>query len=317
MCLYPKLIQNPKYKKNKKNGGYIPQARDERTLFVPIGCGICMECKNKRKREWVVRLNEELRNNKEKAYFVTLTFNNESYKKLYEEVKQEGYNADNKIATLAMRRFLERRRKKEKKSLRHWAVTELGGGRYEHLHMHAIIWSNKGSEEIIKHWKYGYVYIGTHVDEGTINYITKYMQKIDEKHPNYKGIVLTSKGIGKGYIQREDSKRNKYKEQETKETYKTRKGLELALPIYYRNNIYSEEEREKLWIEKLNKEERWVCGERIKVDSKKGEEEYNKTREYYRQKSKRLGYGKPSEWKDQEYENERRKLIQAKRINDT
>ena len=49
---------------------------------------------------------------------------------------------------------------------------------------------------------------------------------------------------------------------ETDETYRTRKGLKLALPIYYRNKIYAEEEKEKLWIEKLDKKERWIDGEK-------------------------------------------------------
>ena len=30
MCLYPTLIDNPKYKSNKRNGGVIPHCFDER-----------------------------------------------------------------------------------------------------------------------------------------------------------------------------------------------------------------------------------------------------------------------------------------------
>ena len=51
MCLYPKFIDNPRYRKNKKNGGIIPAVSDERVLLVPIGCGKCMECK---KQKWIV-----------------------------------------------------------------------------------------------------------------------------------------------------------------------------------------------------------------------------------------------------------------------
>jgi hypothetical protein len=47
MCLYPRIIQNPKYKINNKNGGVIPPIYDDRITKVPIGCGKCMECKNK------------------------------------------------------------------------------------------------------------------------------------------------------------------------------------------------------------------------------------------------------------------------------
>ena len=35
MCLYPKLIKNPKYKASKKNGGKIPAVYDIR-LYVNV-----------------------------------------------------------------------------------------------------------------------------------------------------------------------------------------------------------------------------------------------------------------------------------------
>lgn len=60
MCLYPKLIKNRKYIKNKKNKGKIPPLPkilvnsklidDARVVLVPVGCGKCMECM-KKKRE--------------------------------------------------------------------------------------------------------------------------------------------------------------------------------------------------------------------------------------------------------------------------
>ena len=141
----------------------------------------------------------------------------------------------------------------------------------------------------------------------------KYVNKIDEKHKTYESRIFTSKGIGKEYINRIDSNRNKYKKEKTIETYKTRKGLELALPIYYRNKIYSEEEKERLWLEKLDKEERYVCG--VKVDISNGEEEYYKLLEHMRQKNKRLGYGDNAKnWELKRYENERRNLKKIERI---
>ena len=115
-------------------------------------------------------------------------------------------------------------------------------------------------------------------------------------------------------MQRRDILRNQYKPGETIETYKTRTGHELGLPIYYRNKIYTDEEREKLWLEKLDKEERWVDG--VRVDISKGEEEeYYKLLEVKRQKNKRLGYGDDSKnWELKRYENQRRNLIKKERI---
>ena len=49
MCLYPKLIKNKKYQKNKKNNGKIPECNDERVLYVPVACGKCIECMKAKK----------------------------------------------------------------------------------------------------------------------------------------------------------------------------------------------------------------------------------------------------------------------------
>ena len=67
MCLYPQLIKNPKYKATKKNGYKAPLIKDDngnylidpRTLYVPVGCGNCIECRKQKARQWQVRINEE------------------------------------------------------------------------------------------------------------------------------------------------------------------------------------------------------------------------------------------------------------------
>ena len=313
MCLYPKIIQNRKYIANKKNGGIIPPVNDERVKYVPVGCGKCMECRKQKAREWQVRLSEDLRKNKN-GKFVTLTFNDQALKELDKEVKGlSGYNRDNEISRIAVRRYTERWRKKYGKTLRHWLVTELGGTNTERLHMHGIVWTDK-NEEIERIWKYGKVWIGTYVSEKTVNYIVKYVNKIDLKHKEYKSKIYASKGIGKNYIDRKDKERNRYKKGDTIETYKTKKGIELALPKYYRNKIYTEEEKEKLWIEKLDQKVRWVGG--IKVDISKDDKEYFKVLKKMRHKNKRLGYGDNSKnWEQKQYENQRREIKRAERIN--
>ena len=99
-----------------------------------------------------------------------------------------------------------------------------------------------GLDSLIREtWKYGFVFIGQYVTEKTINYITKYMYKKDEKHPTFTGKVLCSARIGAQYTTRADAKNNKYKGEETKETYRCRNGAKINLPIYYRNKIYTEE----------------------------------------------------------------------------
>ena len=107
MCLYPTLVKNPKYKKTKKNKGIIPHMTDSRVGLIPIGCGMCFECAQKKRNEWTPRLLEDIKTNRN-GKFVTLTFSSESYTELAKECKGEGYVLDNAIATLAVARWRER-----------------------------------------------------------------------------------------------------------------------------------------------------------------------------------------------------------------
>lgn len=321
MCLYPKLLKNRKYVANKKNGGNPPPIKDPRTAYVPVGCQKCIECKKQKARSWSVRLQEEIRSD-DSGKFVTLSFSNESLKELYEDsipimkgkkreevFAFESYEAQNEIATLAVRRFLERWRKTNKTSVKHWLVTELGQENTERIHIHGIIFTNN-PEDIKKHWHYGNTYIGEYVTEKTVNYIVKYISEPDEKHPNFEPKTLCSKGIGNNYFNRRDALINRYKGDKTRETYITRDGQKLNLPIYYRNNLYTEEERENLWIQKLNKEERWVLGEKISIKDEKGEKNYYLALENAQRINKTLKYGTDeANWEKKAYETERRKLI--------
>lgn len=297
---------------NKKNGGEIPVVPDQRVLWVPVGCGKCMECRKQKTRQWQVRLQEDIRTNKN-GKFVTFTFSDEELNKLENEIKDlKGYERDNEVCRIAVRRYTERWRKKYKRTVRHWLVSEIGTTNTERVHLHGIIWSDQ-VEDIAKIWKYGGVYIGTYVSAKTINYIVKYLNKTDKCHLEYKPKMFASQGIGKEYLNRPDAKRNIYKKEGTCETYKNRKGFEMGLPIYYRNKIYSEEEREKLWLEKLDKKERWVDGER--VDISKGDKEYYKLLTEKRRKNKRLGYGDDSiNWERKYYEAQRRNVKKMERV---
>jgi hypothetical protein len=313
MCLFPRLHRNPKYKPNKKNNGIVPIPTDNRVMLVPIGCGHCKECRNQKKREWQTRLTEDIRKNKN-AKFVTLTFSNEEITKLYSETKDVyGYEKDNQVATIAVERFRERWRKKHKKSVRHWLITELGTEQTEHLHLHGLIWTDQPNSEIEKHWKYGNIWVGTYVNERTVNYITKYLNKIDAKHKYYKPKMLTSAGIGGSYINRIDATQNKYQPNgKTKETYKTRTGYEIAIPTYLRNKIYTEEEREKLWLEKLDKKVRYINGK--KIDISKDEKLYKQLLKQAQRENSQQGYtdGKIN-WQEKNYEQQRRVLKQLEK----
>lgn len=324
MCLYPRLMENRKYRPNKKNGGKPPPNLDPRTKYVPVGCQTCIECRKQKSREWLTRLQEDIKTNRN-GKFIALTFSTEGLKEVYnsdEKLKDlKGYDLDNGIATRAMRLFLERWRKKYKKSLRHWMVTELGHGNTEHMHMHGIVWTDV-PEMLQEIWKYGNVWRGyerygkieNYVNDRSINYIVKYISKMDEQHLNYKPIILCSPGIGNDYTNTFNATKNKYNEKSTNETYRTSTGHKMALPIYWRNKIYTETQREQLWIRKIDEGVRYVCGEKI---TKKNERDYYRILEYHRERTKKLGYPDPHFiWSKKAYEEIRRNMIHEKRLMD-
>lgn len=300
MCLYPRLIKNPKYQPNKKNGGNPPTPSDKRVMMVPVGCGKCIECRKQKANEWKVRLSEELKTNK--GYFVTLTFNEESLQYFYEICDNPNENA-----TMAVRLFCERWRKKYKKAPRHWLITELGHDYTERLHLHGIIFCDEEQiKNLEKIWSYGWVHIGTYCNERTINYIIKYVTKIDNDHPYFEGKILCSKGIGSKYIEREPYL-NTYKPNETKEYYKNKQGYKLALPIYYRNKLYNEETREKLWLEKLDKKEIYVTGTKYDVSTIEGIEKYINALKVAQNDNTKNGFG-GDKWKQTVYKEQFTKI---------
>ena len=325
MCLFPTLLKNPKYKANKKNGGVIPAVLDERTLYVPIGCQNCIECRKQKSRAWQVRLQEDIKEHRN-GKFITLTFSDEAFARYAKEFDIEGYELDNEVATRAVRLFLERWRRRFKKSLRHWFVTELGHKGTENIHLHGIVWTDESLLTVEEIWnsgeiKNGYVWKGAYdkgqlinyVSEKTVNYIIKYVTKVDLEHLGFKSRILTSAGIGKRYTERGDFKNNKFRDKRTDEAYRTRSGHKVGLPIYWRNKIYSDSEREKLWIQKLDKNERWVLG--VKIDVGKGDDDYYKALVWAREKNRRLGFGSSEiTWEQEQYEQQRRAMKQRQRI---
>lgn len=240
----------------KKNGYKPPICKDERLRYVTAACGKCYECRKQKGRAWQVRLGEEVRNDPN-VIFVTLTISDESWEKLR---KKYSYSSEDDYIKKMVRLFLERIRKETKKSVKHWLTTERGEQNTERYHLHGLIWGDKNGILTTLHWQYGFVYIGEFVNERTCNYVTKYITKRDEKHKDFVPITLCSAGIGEGYLKRSDSELNRYRENKTNETYRLRNGVKINLPIYYRNKIYSEEEREKLFIEKIEKGKVWICG---------------------------------------------------------
>ena len=115
--------------------------------------------------------------------------------------------------------------------------------------------------------------------------------------------------------QRTNTKRTKTNIKEIKQTKHTDYQTEQShdrLPPYYRNNLYTEEEKEKIWLELLDKQERWVLGKRVDIST--DEEQYYKRLKQAQKLNKQLGYGTNEiNWERRSYENERRNMNYRKR----
>ena len=304
LLLHLPIIKNKKYTATKKNGGKVPPVLDKRVMYLPAPCGECFECRAKKKRDWLIRLNEEVKHQRitgGTGKFLTLTFSDKAIEDLIngidlqgrqtkEKLTETGYELDNAIATRAVKFFLERWRRKYKKSLRHWFITELGHKGTERIHLHGFVWSDLKidiAQEVENIWQYGHVWKGkqsnngliNYVNEKTINYTVKYVHKIDHDHRYYKSKILCSPGIGHNYINTVKADDNKYLKEKTKDYYITSKGQKIKLPTYYRNKLYSEEEKENLWLQLLDRNVRYVGGKEI--DIRNGEDNYYKALRYY------------------------------------
>lgn len=307
MCLYTKYIENPKYKPNRKNGYRPPELKDLRLKYVPAKCGRCIECRKQKQRMWLIRLNEELKKGGE-CYFVTLTFNEESYEYLRKKLgikKEPNSEENNTIATEAVNMYMDLIRwHNNRRYVKHWLITERGED-FGRIHLHGLIWCSK---ELIKKWKFGYLYIGQYVNEITLKYVTKYMLKIPEKHPEFIGKVMCSKGIGSGYEQSLNAKTwNKFRGRNTNETYILNNGTKVNLPEYYRNKLYTDQEKEALWIAKQERGYRYICGEKVSTEDVNT---WDNLTEYYQKRAQRLYNEKPEDW---DKERQKRRLERMRR----
>lgn len=307
MCLYPQKMVNKKYTATAKNGGCVPTMKDERTAYVQIPCGKCIECRQQKARNWMVRLGEEIPNT-QYNYFVTLTFSPEQLGKLRKKTNLSECNA---LFGIALRRSLERWRKDQKKSIKHWFITELGHEGTERIHAHGILFSDKPLEwQVIepgkdgnmckwKYWNYGKVYVGTYVSMRTVNYLMKYVTKIDTDHKHFNGYIFCSPGLGKTWLERMQQY-YKYVPGESLDYFRLPNGSKVKLPTYYKNHCYNEEEREKIWCDFMDKEKTTIAGNVYR--DKQSAHAYGNITAKAQEVNKRLGYGDDSqEWRKMPY----------------
>lgn len=301
---FPNAYVNTGKTKTKKIPVY-----DTRVAEVMIPCGRCQECLAAKARNWTARLIEEIPQTKYN-YFITLTFDPIQLSILK---KKTGLDECNPLVGIAIRRMLERWRKTYKKSLKHFFITELGHEGSERIHAHGLIMSDipitvepietapkGGMMAKWKYWKYGHIFVGDYVSGRTINYLMKYVTKIDTDHKNFIGYIFCSPGLGKAWLERMQNI-YKYIPGSHLDYMRLPNGSKVKLPVYYKNKCYNEEERELIWREFMDGNQTTIAGNNYCSDQITSTDIENITRKA-QEINKKLGYGDDTqEWRKLPY----------------
>ena len=242
-CLIERKVVNPRYKKiHPENHFLLFGDRDD--YYIPVDCGVCVNCVNKYKSTWYFRLVKEFEyytlEQLQRSYYVTLTMSPE----YYSESKQE--------TSKLFRRFLERVRKHTRKSVRHFFISERGeydNGQHR-IHFHGFLFDiNFNPNKIWSFWNYGFIKVKPCINsEETLldfigycaGYITKEVTEciIDKFDKPY---VFVSPGLGKAYS---DDPQNISFHHQNKQfiPFILENKSMRSLPRYLRNKIFSEDE---------------------------------------------------------------------------
>ena len=92
-------------------------------------------------------------------------------------------------------------------------------------------------------------------------------------------------------------------------TYTFRNGTKMAMPKYYKNKIFTDKEREKMWINNLNRGLLWIYGEKVKADDW---ETIDSLRKYWQNYGREVMGDNPIAWnamKERRKEEKQRRAI--------
>lgn len=213
---------------------------------IPVPCGKCPGCLARRVSGWSFRLLQEDKHS-ENSLFITLT-----YDTAHVHITRNGFMS---LCKRDLQLFFKRLRKlhtgSNKSNIKYYAVGEYGG-RTRRPHYHLILFNAK-TELVQPAWSLGQVHYGQ-VSGASVGYTLKYMNKPRKNtHRNddrEKEFSLMSKGLGANYLS--EKMVHWHKADLEQRMYCNIDGKKIAMPRYYKNKIYTEQERAK--ISKAQKE---------------------------------------------------------------
>lgn len=295
--------------------------------YIPVPCGKCAECRKRKVDEWVFRMSEEDKV-ASSSHFVTLTYNTQCV-----PITPNGYMTLDKED---LQKFFKRLRKNTGyEKIKYYAVGEYGE-KNQRPHYHAIVFNCPTAVSYSDAWsltkkawlkrydpklKNGRPYdpypgltdsdkivLGdVHIGQTTgpsIAYTVKYLDKKRRttKHSREdfaREFSVMSRGLGKNYISDETKK---YHREHPDQLYLTMPGgKKIAMPKYYRNQIWPVDEMELERSEQLRSVHQ-AAMEKQKEDTKKAIKNGIPYSEYKRQKVD------ASEYKFHRYNSKTRRL---------
>ena len=221
----------------------LPLSADgKRRRLVP--CGKCRPCLQKKRNDWVFRINQECKRSTS-IHFITLTYNNACVPR--------DYNDNMCVYKKDVQDWLKRLRKLISPSkIRYFLVSEYGG-QTSRPHYHLILFNfpqlDYDITKVIRQtWQRGHVRVDP-INQARINYVTKYCfqnPELDELLiPNF---MLCSRkpAIGSNYMSEAVVDYHK----KNLDTTVKLNGFTQRLPKYYQDRIFSEDEKFDIKIER-------------------------------------------------------------------
>ena len=203
--------------------------------LVTVPCGKCAACLSSRRESWTIRLLEEAKvflfN-----YFLTLTYSDENLPK-------------SGVSKRDFQLFMKRFRKRVASYLRFYVVGEYGTHTFR-PHYHLLLFSPEEIDiDIVEEeWGKGHVWPGK-VEVRSVSYVAKYhVNRTDSPSGLSPPFCLMSKGIGRDYV----SRMQEYHSESLMRNYYQLWEFRKPLPRYYRDKLYSREEREEMAQRALN-----------------------------------------------------------------
>lgn len=198
---------------------------------IVVPCGKCVACLKSRRDDWSVRLLEELKNHMD-AVFVTLT---------YSDIKLNFIGNVPVVKKEDLQLFFKRLRKHVR--FRYYACAEYGPTTFR-PHYHAILFGlSKNQQKIIfDSWQNGNILVDE-VNLRRIRYVSKYhvnkgIYPVGASPPF--ALMSRNPGIGSKYVE----KMKNYHQGLPERCFYQNDSKKLHLPRYYREKLYTKEERQ-------------------------------------------------------------------------